>query len=41
MSAITVSADGVERIFKIGGVQVSDLVEWSIERFVETWGNIE
>jgi ATP-grasp domain, R2K clade family 3 len=30
-------ADGVERIVEIGDGQVSDLVGWSIERFVEIW----
>ena len=31
-------ADGVERIVEIGDGQVSDLVGWSVERFVEIWG---
>jgi hypothetical protein len=30
-------ADGVERIVEIGDGQVSDLVGWSVERFVEIW----
>ncbi|MGH9936649.1 MAG: ATP-grasp domain-containing protein [Blastocatellia bacterium] len=33
-------ADGVERIVEIGDGQVSDLVGWSVERFVEIWGDI-
>ena len=31
-------ADGVERIVEVGDGQVSDLVGWSVERFVEIWG---
>lgn len=30
-------ADGVDRIVEIGDGQVSDLVGWSVERFVEIW----
>jgi ATP-grasp domain-containing protein len=30
-------ADGVERIVEIGDGQVSDLVGWPVERFVEIW----
>jgi hypothetical protein len=30
-------ADGVERIVEIGDGQVSDLVGWSVERFVDIW----
>jgi hypothetical protein len=30
-------ADGVERIVEVGDGQVSDLVGWSVERFVEIW----
>ncbi len=30
-------ADGVDRIVEIGDGQVSDLVGWPVERFVETW----
>ena len=33
-------ADGIERIVEIGDGQVSDLVGWSVERFVEIWGDI-
>ena len=29
--------DGVERIVEIGDGQVSDLVGWSVERFVQIW----
>jgi hypothetical protein len=32
-------ADGVERIVEIGDGQVSDLVGWSLERFVEIWSD--
>jgi ATP-grasp domain, R2K clade family 3 len=32
-------ADGVERIVEIGDGQVSDLVGWSVERFVEIWSD--
>jgi ATP-grasp domain, R2K clade family 3 len=35
---IAVRADGVERIVEIGDGQVSDLVGWSVERFVDIWG---
>jgi ATP-grasp domain, R2K clade family 3 len=31
-------ADGVERIVEVGDGQVSDLVGWSVERFVGIWG---
>ncbi|MCI0391564.1 MAG: ATP-grasp domain-containing protein [Acidobacteria bacterium] len=31
-------ADGVDRIVEVGDGQVSDLVGWSVERFVEIWG---
>jgi len=31
-------ADGVERIVEVGDGQVSDLVGWSVGRFVEIWG---
>ena len=34
---VTRRADGVERIVEIGDGQVSDLVGWSVERFVEIW----
>jgi hypothetical protein len=30
-------ADGVERIVEIGDGQVSDLVGWSVERFIDIW----
>jgi hypothetical protein len=33
-------ADGVERIIEIGDGQVSDLVGWSVERFVEIWNDV-
>jgi hypothetical protein len=33
-------ADGIERIVEIGDGQVSDLVGWSVGRFVEIWGDI-
>jgi hypothetical protein len=29
--------DGVERVVEIGDGQVSDLVGWSVEQFVEIW----
>jgi len=35
---IAVRADGVERIIEIGDGQVSDIVGWSVERFVDIWG---
>jgi len=31
-------ADGTDRIVEVGDGQVSDLVGWSVERFVEIWG---
>jgi len=34
-------ADGVERIVEIGDGQVSDLVGWSVERFVDIWKDTE
>lgn len=34
-------ADGVERIVEIGDGQVSDLVRWSVERFVDIWRETE
>jgi hypothetical protein len=34
-------ADGVERIFEIGHGQVSDLVGWSVERFVDIWRDVD
>ena len=34
-------ADGVERIVEIGDGQVSDLVGWSVERFVDIWRGTE
>jgi ATP-grasp domain, R2K clade family 3 len=33
-------ADGVDRIVEIGDGQVSDLVGWSIERFVNIWSEV-
>jgi ATP-grasp domain, R2K clade family 3 len=33
--------DGVERIVEIGDGQVSDLVGWSVERFVNIWREVE
>src|SRR5262249_6921855 len=33
-------ADGVDRIVEIGDGQVSDLVGWSVERFVEIWSDV-
>jgi hypothetical protein len=38
---IALRADGVERIVEIGDGQVSDLVGWSVERFVEIWNRGE
>jgi hypothetical protein len=32
-------ADGIDRIVEIGAGQVSDLVGWSVERFVEIWSD--
>ena len=32
--------DGVKRIVEVGDGQVSDLVNWSIERFIEIWKSI-
>ena len=32
--------DGVERIVEIGDGQVSDLVGWSVERFVNIWREV-
>ena len=34
-------ADGVERIVEIGDGQVSDLVGWSVERFVDIWRDVD
>jgi len=34
---VTRRADGVERVDEIGDGQVSDLVGWSVERFVDIW----
>ena len=34
-------ADGVERIVEVGDGQVSDLVGWSVGRFVEIWGETD
>lgn len=34
---VAVRSDGVERIVEVGDGQVSDLVGWSIERFVKIW----
>jgi ATP-grasp domain, R2K clade family 3 len=34
-------ADGVERIVEIGDGQVSDLVGWSIKRFVGLWNDVD
>ena len=34
-------ADGVERIVEIGDGQVSDLVGWSVERFVDIWSDAD
>ena len=34
-------ADGVERIVEIGDGQVSDLVGWSVERFIDIWRDTE
>ena len=31
-------SDGVQRIVEIGDKQVSDLVGWTAERFVQLWG---
>ena len=33
--------DGVERIVEIGDGQVSDLVGWSVERFVDIWSDAD
>jgi ATP-grasp domain, R2K clade family 3 len=33
-------ADGVDRIVEIGDGQVSDLVGWSVERFVDIWSEV-
>jgi ATP-grasp domain-containing protein len=33
-------AGGVERIVETGDWQLSDLVGWSVERFVHVWGEV-
>jgi ATP-grasp domain, R2K clade family 3 len=33
-------ADGVDRIVEIGDGQVSDLVGWAVERFVDIWSEV-
>jgi len=37
---VTQRADGVDRIVEIGDGQVSDLVGWDVERFVEIWNEV-
>ena len=34
---VAVRADGIDRIVEVGDGQVSDLVGWSVDRFVEIW----